>query len=160
MIEISLTRGKVALVSDEDADLADVNWCAHSDRAGPRYAKRVGPRPVRKMIYMHRVIAERMGFDLAGCVVDHMNGNGFDNRRENIRAVSHSENLTNVSGAMRNSKSGILGVSFTGHRWAAVIQKDRQSYRLGHFVCIGQAAKARKNAERELFGVQPQRTRA
>lgn len=158
MIEIPLTKGKVALISDEDADLADFNWSVQSDR----YAKRIGPRPTRKMISMHRVIGERAFGDIAGLVIDHINGDGFDNRRENLRAVTHSENLTNVGGAQKNSKSGVLGVSYYSSikKWAASIKKDGQQYQLGRYLCFGKAVQARKKAEIRLHGLQPRRVRA
>ncbi|WP_052476143.1 HNH endonuclease [Cohnella kolymensis] len=60
-----------------------------------------------KMNYLHRLITNAPQVSL----VDHINGNKFDNRKSNLRIVTSHENLQNRKGANRTSKSGIRGVS-------------------------------------------------
>ena len=77
-------------------------------------------------LLLHRLIAERIiGRSLIiGEEVDHINGNGLDNRRENIRVVPHMFNSQNLTKKRLNNTSGFRGVSFnkqTG-KWRAQAQ--------------------------------------
>lgn len=89
-----------------------------------------------KTAYAHRVIAERMvGRKLQFHEkVDHINGNGTDNRRENLRVVSHSDNLMNRDG-WRNSSSKYKGVTFYKRdgNWQAKICPHGKTIHLGYF---------------------------
>lgn len=84
--------------------------------------------------------------------IDHINGIRSDNRIENLREVSNSENSKNT-GIRKNNSSGVVGVRFapknTGHPWVAVIKTDYQTVYLGSFVDKDSAVKARKLAEIE-----------
>jgi len=159
MTEIPLTKGYVSLVDDEDADaLLPFKWNA-SVRRGRVYALR-GWREGNGFghAYIHRVVAERMGLDLAGKVVDHINGDGLDNRRCNIRAVTVRENIRNQRGALV-SPDGVPGICRrTDTRWEAWIRNGGEGKRyLGSFKTRELAVEARLKAERELWGVQPRR---
>lgn len=109
MKEISLTRGKVALVDDEDFERVNqYKWCA--DRAG--YAVRGAPHPTeprkRITVRLHRFI---LGFEYGDKrFVDHANLNKLDNRRANLRECTTSQNTSNQ--ARRDNQSGYRGVSF------------------------------------------------
>ena len=94
MKTIPLTQGKVAIVDDEDyEELAKYKWCAHQAPNGCWYALRKGPLPGgrQKTIYMHRAL---MAGD-SQLEVDHINGDGLDNRRANLRLVTGSVNQRN-----------------------------------------------------------------
>lgn len=156
MKEIPLSQGKVALVSDEDYDhLCQYRWCAH--RGGPRssaYAVRnTGKWPHRTHTQMHRVIAERMGLEIAGLEVDHINGDGLDNRRSNLRVATAAENRRNRRRSSNNS-SGYKGVSFNRHarKWAAHIGTGGAFLHLGYFVSKEDAAREYDSAARKYFG--------
>ncbi len=87
MKTISLSRGKVALVSDEDyASVAQFKWCY----SATGYAVR-STWPDNKLVYMHRFILGAT----KGSEVDHVNGDGLDNRRSNIRVCTRSQNMAN-----------------------------------------------------------------
>src|SRR5688572_25116532 len=88
MVEIALTRGKVALVDEADAELlAGHSWCANlNSKTDHWYAQ---SRIRGKLVYMHRLITGAG----QGQVVDHINDDGLDNRRENLRLVSHASNI-------------------------------------------------------------------
>jgi hypothetical protein len=100
-------------------------------------------------IYMHRLIlgAPR------GKVVDHVNGNGLDNRRDNIRLCTISQNNANRIG--RRPASGFKGVYRTdtaASRWLAQIWFDGTTRRLGVFSDAREAAHAYDEAARKVFG--------
>lgn len=63
---------------------------------------------VRHTLSLHRLICETDRH----LKVDHINHNTLDNRRENLRAISHSGNIQNISGARSDSLTGVRGVTF------------------------------------------------
>ena len=85
--------------------------------------------------------------------VDHINHNKSDNRRENLRIVTHQENNFNKS-FNKNSQSKIKGVYWSERlgKWYAKIHYNRKSIHLGVFENQNDAIKARKNAEQKYFG--------
>ena len=155
MIQIAVKGGYVALVDDEDADLAVLNWRAHNAR-GMIYARTClnNRQPL-----MHRLIMLRAGFDMTGLQTDHINGDTFDNRRCNLRAVTPTENARNQKLAKSNT-SGFAGVSLHRGRWAAYIKNAYRVKWLGSFDTAEEANAARLAAEREQWGIQPRRAGA
>lgn len=87
--------------------------------------------------------------------VDHLNGDGCDNRWCNLRDVSQADNCKNRR-RPRNNRSGSLGVRFnTGHRrWQAYINVNRKRVHLGFFLNKEDAVSRRKAAELE-YGFHP-----
>ncbi len=85
-------------------------------------------------------------------VIDHINHNTVDNRRENLRIVTAKENNENRSITKRNT-SGIVGVSWviTKNKWMAHIGTNRQKISLGYFNDFEEAVKARQKAEAKFF---------
>ena len=71
----------------------------------------------RKAMLLHRHVLGLTPHD--GSVVDHINHNVLDSRKSNLRKISHRENIINRKGANKNSKSGVLGVSWEskGRKW-------------------------------------------
>lgn len=95
MIAIPLTRGKTALVDDQDAYLAEYKWRVVTPKAFNHYAVR---QVNGRTVYMHRVILSDAP------MVDHVNGDGLDNRRQNLRPATHE-------GQMRNTRRRKIGTS-------------------------------------------------
>lgn len=86
--EIPLNNGLVAIVDDEDFEwLSQWRWSAKDGR----YACR-RPGTIRKHIRMHREIMRPAPYE----EVDHINGNGLDNRRCNLRICVRAENARNI----------------------------------------------------------------
>lgn len=154
MIEIPLTRGAIAIIDDEDADLAQFNWCL----AKSGYPKRIGPRPARKTILLHRVIGFRMETPAAGLVLDHIDGDTLNCRRSNLRWVTQSENMHNRR-VGRSNTSGYMGVHFSASagKWQATIFHQGRSWWLGNHDTPEAANAARLRGERELWGIAPRR---
>jgi len=104
MREIPLTRGKVALVDDEDYDrvVAEGSWYA-TPRRQTFYACR---RNTRGMVYMHRFITGAP----AGMIPDHWNHDGLDNQRHNLKVVPARDNSIRVRGLTCAKTSRFRGV--------------------------------------------------
>lgn len=131
--EIPLTQGKVALVDEEDYELvAGFSWSA-SKRARTMYANayvRGTGRAGRAMVYMHRIIMSPP----AGVEVDHIDGDGLNNTRANLRLCTRAQNHQNHHGT-RSRITTYRGITFDGNTgtWVAQIQMDGRGYRLGTF---------------------------
>lgn len=142
MKEIALSRGLVALVDDADFDyVSQFKWTA-MPCPNTTYAKRLVND---RTILLHRFI---MGAE-KGRFVDHINHNGLDNRRENLRFVTTLENNLNTR---PRSALGFKGVRKRGTRFAARIILHGIAYHLGHFDSAVEAAKAYDEKAAELFG--------
>jgi len=144
MLTLPLTKGQVAVVDDEDRDLARYKW-TYSQKG---YAYRTRP-----FLALHRVVLERkLGRQLRrGEEADHINGNPLDDRRANLRAVLSIQNKINRK-VNYNSQTGIKGVHLRDGRWSADIRFNKVKYHLGTFDTKEQAVEARRSAERRLHG--------
>lgn len=148
MKKIKLTQGKVALVDDEDfEELNKHKWFIYSIGYAARYI-RIN-KTKRKMISMHRIIMGRP----AGMEVDHINHNILDNRKKNLRIVTHGQNMYNMKLSKSNT-SGYKGVSWskTAKKWSGLIQVNNKSIWLGNFKIKEDAAMAYNEAARKYHG--------
>lgn len=143
--QIPLTQGKFALVDDEDyEELMKYKW--YFDNG---YARRDGPAPIKKRILMHRQIMNAK----AGQDVDHINHDGLDNRRINIRLCTTSQNMQN-SKLYKNNSTGLKGVRFHKRmkKYQASIRINGKAKHLGTFENPIDAAKVYNEAALKLFG--------
>lgn len=85
--------------------------------------------------------------------VDHIDHDGLNNRRCNIRVATNAENMRNCLKSKAN-KSGATGVSWFPRdgKWVAKIKKNYRQIHLGYFTKLEDAVAARKAAEIEHFG--------
>ena len=123
MKTISLTKGHVALVSDEDFFLlSQFKWCAIDHKNHSLiYAGRSGRKELNepRTVLMHRQI---LGMDRADKrKVDHADGNGLNCQRDNIRACTHPQNLRNRT-VTRTNPSGYKGVFCRGDKFRVGIR--------------------------------------
>ena len=91
----------------------------------------------RTRIYLHRQLTKAQ----KGQIVDHINGNGLDNRMDNLRICTHSQNSYNKKTPSTN-KTGFKGVCKRGDKWRATIRKDGRYIELGLFQTPVEAHKA------------------
>jgi len=143
---IPLTQGKFAIVDAEDYDrLNQDKWYAGKCK-NTYYAGRVEGG---KTIKMHREIMHAP----KGVLVDHINHNGLDNRKSNLRLCTHAQNCYNQQ-ACATGTSKYKGVSWhkSNSKWSARIRCDRKFYNLGEFDNQMEAAMAYDDKAVELFG--------
>jgi HNH endonuclease/AP2 domain len=152
MKEIPLTKGKVALVNDDDHEwLSRYKWYARHNPNGNWYAvRRTSRRADHSFVWMHRAI---MGGPSQGFDIDHRNGNGLDNQRKNLRVATRSQN--NANGKLHiNNTSCVKGVSWDKARrkWAAEMRANYRTIHLGRFADKEEAIRVRRAAAQALFG--------
>lgn len=147
MKEIQLTRGMVALVDDEDyIFLAQWKW-AYKDKGhrNTGYAVRGKSMPNGryKVFAMHRVIMDA----LITHEIDHINGNGLDNRKENLRIATKAQNQMHKQ-LQRNNTSGYKGVYYSEKKgkWRSAIGYNNKGYKLGWYKTKEAAAEAYNRA--------------
>lgn len=100
----------------------------------------------------HRVIWEMVNGPIPdGMVIDHVNGDPFDNRLHNLRLTTHSQNLRNQK-LRKDSRSRIKGVMRRSGGWVARIVVDGRRVQLGTFYTKGLAAVAYAKAAIRYHG--------
>lgn len=144
--QIPLTQGKVTIVDEADYNwLMQWKWCF-----GDRYAIRTpcvdGVRG--STIRMHRIIMQTPN----NMDTDHINGDTLDNRRCNLRVVTHHQNSMNQKSVGGSSK--FKGVSWhkTANKWIAYITINGEMKHLGYFHKEADAAHAYNKSAIELYG--------
>lgn len=155
--ELILASGKVAIVDDDlYPQLSQYKWSAiKGGKNGLWYASRsvlVGPRKGGKRItyYLHREVLGLSKGD--GLSVDHINGDGLDNRRANLRVATQQQNRFNQTRSSGASKfKGVCWEPNSGI-WKAAIWKDRRIFHLGRFRDERDAALAYNAAAVRMFG--------
>jgi len=106
----------------------------------------------RKTMYLHRAIfLWHHGYQPK--VIDHLNGDSLDNRIENLRPATQSQNCANQR-LKKNNTSGIKGVQFRKDtkRWTAHVMVNRKNISLGNFDSREEAAKAYEQGSKKYFG--------
>ncbi len=124
-----LKQKKVALVDDEDfEELSRYKWYV-AGGWNTFYARRSASLQ-DKSVLMHRLIMQTP----EGMQTDHKNGDGLDNRRENLRVCTRSQNRMN-SGRQANNTSGYKGVNLEKSvgKWRARIMVSGKHKSLGLF---------------------------
>lgn len=152
MKTISLTRGLVALVDDEDFEwLSQFKWSV----TNKGYARSAVPHPTIPgkdvTLLMHRMILSLEHGDRREG--EHWDLNKLNNQRDNLRIATRGQNQCNV-GMKATNKSGFKGVSWEKRRskWRAVIVVNRKQTHLGEFDDPLEAHEAYKAAAARLHG--------
>lgn len=101
-------------------------------------------------IFLHRLITNCDNDK----IVDHINRKPLDNRKENLRVCTHTENNQNKS-IQSNNKSGFVGVFYYDNidKWGSRITVNKEIINLGFFKNIEDAIKVRKEAEEKYFHI-------
>jgi len=142
---IELTQYKFALVDDADYDaLAAVKWCANT-QPHTTYAVRGSEG---RTVQMHRLITAAP----KGVQVDHINGDGLDNRRDNLRLCTHAENQRNQRVQAHSSKYKGVSWDTRDGKWRSQITIDGRKKNLGYFTDEIAAGRAYDEAAVKAFG--------
>lgn len=147
---IPLTKGYTAVIDVEDVPLiAGSNWSARvPSNRNTVYAARRNPRAVGgHIVSLHRFL---MGSP-AGFEVDHIDGDGLNNRRSNLRCATRSQNQHN---RRPNKGSGPKGVAWhkRDQKWQARIMLNGKHHWLGNFSTAEEASLAYAEASQRLHG--------
>lgn len=142
MKEIPLTQGKVALVDDEDFErLSQWKWYARKD-GSTLYAVRNAPGPERGTILMHR---EVLG-DVPGEMdIDHVDGDGLNNQKANLRIITHRQNCQNLH-IQKSSKYPGVCWHKRARKWQAQVGIDGKIKYLGLYETENDAFEAYRMA--------------
>lgn len=159
-MKIVLPSNHEVLIDDEDFEkLSEYKWRFVSNRYAAAVKYDTGKRKndgtlKQRVIKMHRLIMD-CPIDK---VIDHINGNGLDNRKENLRICTRSQNMANQK-KRYVSKSGYKGVSLGNNKtnpWRAYINKKEsgksKQHHLGFFSTKEGAALAYNKKAKELWG--------
>jgi len=147
---IPLTHGKFAQVDDDDYEwLSQFNWCVQGNYAARAKSKKRGEKGAF-FVFMHRAVmglGDKRGIDR---IVDHINRNSLDNRKENLRICTQSENLVN---SRINNKFGYKGVvKFACGKYQAMIWNGKKNLHLGNYSELEDAARAYDAAAKMMHG--------
>ena len=128
---VKLTQGKFAFVDDDIFEIVNKYKWHVVKRGKNNYASRTCLEGKKKIIYMHRFI-----LDITNPkeIVDHVDGNGLNNIKKNIRICNTFENARN-SRSRENKSSIYKGVHFNkkSNKWRAMICINNKSMHLGMF---------------------------
>ncbi len=142
--QVELRPGVVALFDDDDApEILTRRWRLHTAKSGKQYAV-TGKRSV---FMHHSVISPRPGL-----YIDHINGNGLDNRRSNLRLCTHAENMRNRRPQGGSSRFKGVSLNRATGKWRAGITLDGRTISLGTYENERDAAAAYDAAAARLFG--------
>ena len=141
---IPISRGMTALIDDEDYEAVSKHkWNAVKFRNVFYAITSAEGKP----LLLHRLITQAP----KGAQVDHANGDGLDNRRENLRICTHADNMRNRR-MQKNNKTGYRGVTVKGKKYRACLSLNNKTIHIGVFADPKDAAKAYDEKAQELYG--------
>lgn len=143
MKEIKLTKGKIALVDDDDFGFLNKwKWKYHLGYAIRRpYEGYVDGIKKTSVLFMHRLINDTP----AGMDTDHINGDKLDNRRCNLRTASSGQNKQNRPPFKGMDYKGV-SLDKRNNKWRSYISINGDCKFLGYFKTAAEAALAYNNA--------------
>lgn len=147
---IPLTKGRFALVDAADYEwLMGWKWYFNGKYAARKqHISFFQGKQKQKGIKMHRVIMNTM----EGMDTDHINGDGLDNRRENLRICTTSQNMANQIKTRGVSKYKGVVWDRARTKWAARVKINKKAIFLGRFDNEEEAGLAYNVAAQKYFG--------
>lgn len=148
MTHIPLSKGKTTIVDDADAPrVSPYKWSALNVK-GKWYAYSHQALEATGHRYMHRLLTDAP----KGLEVDHINGDGLDNRQDNLRLCTHRDNQRNIRRS-EPSRAGYRGVTLTPHgRYVARCKYLGRLLYFGTFSTAEEAARVRDKEVIKLHG--------
>lgn len=128
-----------AIIDTEDLDkISNQKWCLDKNY----YVKNSSQK------YLHRILLGETNL-----YVDHINGNTLDNRKQNLRLCTNSENLQNRVNIPVNNTSGVIGVHFdkARNKWKVEIGINGKNKYIGRYDNLDEAIKERQNAKLQYY---------
>ena len=115
-----------------------LKWHAAHYRGSWRAQRKVKVDGKQRTELLHRIIIGTVGKE-----TDHIDGDGLNNQRSNLRVCTHGQNMRNRK-VQCNNQSGVKGVTFekNSNKWQTRICIEDQRIYLGTFTCLEDAAKA------------------
>ena len=141
-------------ISKEDNDILQSRSWQSVKTSKHTYSSYLKARIHGKTTYLHRLVMERvLSRKLKTSErIDHINGDGTDNRRENLRMCTQGQNLANQP-KRKNGTSKYKGVSLTkSGKWVAQITVNYKHFALGCYELESQAAIAYNKAAKQFSG--------
>jgi HNH endonuclease len=136
------------MIDDDDYESMS-GYCWHAHKVGRSvYARCHNTESTPRRLYMHRLLLKAP----VGVMVDHVNGDGLDNRRDNIRLCDKSQNNANQQKTRGSSLYKGAYWCPRHSRWRAFIKADGKAQCLGYFKREEDAALAYNFAAMEKFG--------
>lgn len=152
MRKLQLTKGKVAIVDDEDYEfLSKWKWSFSGEYAVRGvYLGKLNGKARYKRVYLHRLINNTPD-DLE---TDHINRDKLDNRKANLRTVNRGQNNRNRDG-YKNNLVGVAGINWYGSlgKYRALIVVNKTRIHLGYFDRVEEAIAIRKLAEQKYYAI-------
>ena len=156
MAVIKLNNDSLALVDDEDFErLSAYRWSYHQGgRSKTGYARTSIGTCVKTKVRIRAFMHELILASSPGLIIDHIDGNGLNNQKLNLRLITSIQSQGNI-GIKSNNTSGYKGVTFSksSRKWIAQINMGGgQIKRLGSFSNIKEAAIVYNEAAILRFG--------
>lgn len=140
-----------AIIDKEDYEKVSMyKWYARPNHNNIyAYAKIKGTNGSNALL--HRIIMEE---DDSKVFIDHINGDGLNNRKSNLRRATNQQNSFNCQARLRKNPDRIVGVRFdtARNKWLAQLQHNMKQVYIGRFLTEDEAIIARLKKEKELFG--------
>lgn len=145
MKRIALTQGKFAVVDDLDfIPLSSYKWFAEDHGHTFYAATNIKASNGKRLLRMHRMLVRcPRGFEL-----DHIDGNGLNNTRNNLRIATRSQNL------MNRKRKGVIFKQdpWRKKKWTAAVYLNGKRFALGYYLTEQEARAAYEAKARELHG--------
>lgn len=151
MKEIILSKGQVALVDDEDFERVNSSkWSALFNRKQNWYAHRCVKKDGRwTTLIMSRFI---MNVTNPQIHVDHIDGNGLNNQKINLRLCTNAQNMCNRRMIRGKKLSQYLGVYKMSSKWLAKLTHKQKAIIIGYYATEIEAAHAYNEAAKKYHG--------
>lgn len=151
-------KGRFVLVDDKDYEwLSRWRWYTKRDDRTLYAWRSTSRKDGRKSfpLFIHRILFGLYPGD--GLIVDHINHDGLDNRRSNLRICTNSQNQLNRRGRQSNNKSGHPGVFWRkrDNRWTAAVKHLGKKNYLGNFVSKSAAIRAVEEFKKKIRSENP-----